>query len=57
MTERNEIRYQVIMSIARKLFDEGVITREVYEQFDTEMQKKYSPTWSRLFTDLSLDIT
>ena len=53
----NEIRYQVIMSMARKFLDEGVITEGCYDEFDTKMQQKYAPTWSRLFTDRKLEIT
>ena len=53
----NEIRYQVVMSYARQLLDEGVITTDCYHEFDTKMQQKYCPSWSKLFTDLNFEIT
>ena len=53
----NEIRYQVSMSFARRLLDEGTITEECYNDFDTKMQQKYQPTWGKLFTDLKLELT
>ena len=53
----NEIRYQVTMSLARKFLDECIITEECYNEFDSKMQQKYQPTWSKLFTDRRLEIT
>ena len=53
----NEIRYLVAMGLAKKFLNEDTITRECYKSFDTKMQQKYRPTWSKLFTDLKLDTT
>ena len=49
-----EIIYMLTMALARLLFDEGLIVREQYDSFDTDMQRKYAPTYSILFTNLNL---
>lgn len=51
---RNEIVFQVTMTAARKLLEEGFITREQYEEFDTRMRQKYQPVFGGLFSKLNL---
>ncbi len=51
----NERNYQVSMSLARKLLNDGTISEENYRDFDTRMQQKYRPTFGTLFTDINLD--
>ncbi len=51
----NEKNYQVSMSLARKLLNDGTISEENYRDFDTKMQQKYNPTFGTLFTDINLD--
>ena len=51
---RREIVYQMTMTAARKMLEEGVVTREEYEKFDTNMRQKYEPIFGSLFTDINL---
>ena len=51
----NEKQYQVSMSLARKFLSDGTITERNYQDFDVKMQQKYKPTFSKLFTDISLE--
>ena len=51
---RNEIVYQLTMTAARKMLEQGLISREAYEQFDTIMQHKYSPVFGTLFSKIDL---
>ena len=51
---RNEIVFQMTMAAARKMLEEGLISREEYEIFDTNMQQKYEPVFGSLFTDINL---
>ena len=51
---RKEIVYQMAMAAAKKMFKEGLITREQYEQFDTVMRQKYAPVFGDLFTNINL---
>lgn len=46
---RNDHIYQITMSMAKKLLDEGKISGEDYRQFDTKMQAKYRPIFGGLF--------
>ena len=51
---RREIVYQMTMTAARKMLEEGLVTREAYEKFDTNMRQKYEPIFGSLFTDINL---
>ena len=42
------------MHIARKMFNEGLITEEEYRQIDTIFSEKYQPTLGTLFADIDL---
>ena len=52
---RRERIYQMTMSDARKLVDEGAITPEQYLAFETKMVAKYRPVFGRLFSELGND--
>ena len=52
---RRERIYQMTMSDARKLVDEGAITPEQYLAFETKMAAKYRPVFGRLFSELGND--
>ena len=54
MAKRERI-YQMTMSDARKLVDEGAITPEQYLAFETKMVAKYRPVFGRLFSELGND--
>ena len=49
-----EIIYMLTMALARLLLNDGLIAREQYDSFDMDMQQKYSPSFSILFTNLNL---
>ena len=51
---RREIVYQMTMTAARKMLEEGLVTREEYEKFDTNMRQKSEPIFGSLFTDINL---
>ena len=51
---RREIVYQMTMTAARKMLEQGLITRKEYEEFDTRMQQKYAPVFGTLFSNLNL---
>ena len=51
---RNEIVFQVTMTAARKMLEEGLITGEEYVEFDTMMRQKYQPVFGGLFSDINL---
>ncbi len=52
MNLQNELMYQTTMSIARKMFNEGLITKDEYRQIDTIFRDKYEPKLGTLFVDL-----
>ena len=49
-----EIMYQMTMSVARKMIAEGLLTRDEYRAFESEMQKKYKPIIGELFSNINL---
>lgn len=49
---QNELMYQMTMSIARKMFSEGLMTEDEYRQIDTMFREKYQPKIGTLFVDL-----
>ena len=51
---RREIVFQMTMSAARKMLEQGLISKEEYEEFDTKMQQKYRPIFGSLLSDISL---
>ncbi len=51
---RNEIVFNLTMAAARKMLEQGLISREEYVQFDTIMQQKYSPVFGVLFSKIDL---
>ncbi len=51
---QNEKLYQTTMYIARKMFNEGLITEKEYCQIDTIFSEKYHPTLGTLFADIDL---
>lgn len=52
---QNELMYQTTMSIARKMFNEGLITKDEYRQIDTIFRDKYEPKLGTLFVDLPVE--
>ena len=51
---RNEKLYQTTMHFARKMLEEGIISKEEYRQIDTIFLEKYKPVFGTLFSDISL---
>ena len=51
---RNEKLYQTTMHLARKMLEEGIISKEEYRQIDTIFLEKYKPVFGTLFSDISL---
>ena len=51
---RREIIYQMTMTAARKMLENGAISREEYEQFDTIMRQKYEPVFGTLYSNIDL---
>ena len=51
---RREIVFQMTMTAARKMLEEGLITRDDYLQFNTMMCQKYQPVFGVLFSDIDL---
>lgn len=49
---QNELMYQMTMSIARRMFSEGLMTEDEYRQIDTMFREKYQPKIGTLFVDL-----
>lgn len=46
--------YQTTMSMARRMLDDGIISKEEYVIIDTKMKEKYHPTLGTLFADIDL---
>ena len=42
------------MAQARKMLDQGLITKAEYAEFDTKMRQKYSPIVGSLFAEIDL---
>ena len=55
MNLQNELMYQITMSIARRMFSEGLMTEDEYRQIDTIFREKYQPKIGTLFVDLSAE--
>lgn len=53
---RNEKLYQATMSMARKMFSEGLVSEEEYRQIDTIFREKYHPVIGALLSDISLTL-
>lgn len=51
---RNEMRYQITMSLARSMLEKGMISEDEYHEFDTIMLEKYHPVFGTLFSDIHL---
>ena len=51
---RNEKMYQATMHIARKMYSDGIISKEQYHEIDTIFLQKYKPIFGTLFSDVSL---
>lgn len=51
---RNEKLYQTTMHLARKMLEEGIISKEEYRRIDTIFLEKYHPVFGTLFSDISL---
>lgn len=51
---KREKLYQITMSIAKRMLDDGLISKEEYAIIDTKMQEKYRPTLGTLFADIDL---
>lgn len=49
-----EITYQITMSFARKVLENGLITNEEYRDFNSKMIEKYSPEIGLLIADIDL---
>ena len=57
MTEteaRNDRVYQWTMSLAKKLLRSGTISKDQYDEFNTNMRAKYAPVFGVLFSEVSL---
>lgn len=52
---RDELICQMTMSVARQIFENGLISEDEYKQFDTKMIQKYHPVFSTLFSDINLN--
>lgn len=52
MRFKEEIMYQVTMSMARKMYVDGLISKDEYRQIDTIFREKYKPKFGTLFVDL-----
>lgn len=50
----NEERYILTMTIAKKLFKQGIISDRDYCQIDTKFKDRYAASFSTLFTDMNL---
>ena len=60
MTEKqfkDEVTYEVTMSIFRNLYKNGIITAEEYAIIDTNMCKRYGVDLDSLYRDNDLIIT
>jgi hypothetical protein len=44
-----EKNYQAVMSAARRMLAEGILTLEEYRVIDTKMRAKYAPVFSVLY--------
>lgn len=51
---RREKLYQITMSMAKRMLDDGLISKEEYAIIDTKMKEKYQPTLGTLFADIDL---
>ena len=51
---KREKLYQITMSMAKRMLDDGLISKEEYAIIDTEMKEKYRPTLGTLFADIDL---
>lgn len=51
---KREKLYQITMSMAKRMLDDGLISKEEYAIIDTKMQEKYRPTLGTLFADIDL---
>ncbi len=52
---RDEIIYQMTMSVARQMLENKLISEDEYKQFDTKMIQKYHPVFGTLFSDINLN--
>lgn len=50
----DEIVFQVTMSAARRMLEEGMISKEEYMEFDTKMKQKYNLIFGGLFSNIDL---
>ena len=46
--------YQVLMSMAKKLRNQGLLTEEEYTEIDTRLKAKYQPIFGTLLSENSL---
>lgn len=51
---RREKNFQIVMSIARKMVRENLITTAEYKKVENEMEKKHRPVFGTIFSDISL---
>jgi len=51
---KDELAYQMTMSAARKMLKDGLISKDEYRQFDTNMQAKYCPVFGAIFANIDL---
>ncbi|MCD8300574.1 MAG: hypothetical protein LUC41_05315 [Clostridiales bacterium] len=47
----SELMYQATMSIARRMLERGLMSREEYREIDTIFLEKYHPIFGTLFAD------
>ena len=51
---RKEVVYQMTMSAARRMLENGLITEEQYQKYDTKMRQKYAPIIGTLWAEMDL---
>ena len=54
VAKMNDKLYLATMHIAKKLLEQGTISKEEYAQIDTIFTEKYAPCLGSLFTDIDL---
>lgn len=45
------LQYQITMSIAKKMLNEGLLQGDEYDVFEQNMLEKYQPLYGRIFSE------
>lgn len=51
---KREKLYLATMHLAKKLFEQGIISKKQYEEIRAKFTNKYTPSLSTLFTQIDL---